>query len=353
MSYIINNIEQVEDISKDIYKNSPNINDADVHKDTQKDVQKDFQKDFVKDFVKDPRRISISKDTKSLFFMLQRYEENVKFLTICHFESAKYYRFIFNIIHYPALAVSIIINSALFSNYFEMNDSFRMFLVGNGITLLCNFFIALQDYYELEKLSEKHNSFAKEYARIYRLICNYYEDNLIYEQNIDKKNLVEFLRGIQSRIHLLMEESLKCPQRIIKQCKRNNIDLYFYVVNSEKLKNKYSLHDMIQLNNINVGILKKIVEYIVYNKSFHEKYPGHYRKINFSSNNLKKDIFNFLILEKNIKFDDIIRIHKSMIETFDIYELNSDIEMSVIELDVQNYIVLPICESNKSDELNI
>lgn len=299
----------------------------------------------------DPRRISISKDTKSLFYMLQRYEENVKFLSICHFESSKFYRYLFNLIHYPALVICIIINSALFTNYFDMNDGFEMFLIGNGITLICNFIIAIQDYYELEKYSEKHNSYSKEYARIYRLICHYYEDNLIHEQNVDKKYLVDFLRGIQARIHLLMDDTLKCPQRIIKKCKKNNIDLYFYVVNSERLSNKYSIQDIIQLNNMNIGILKKIVEYITFNQSFQEKYPGYYRKINFSSNNIKKDIFNFIILEKNIKFQDILKIYNSMIDTFDIYDLNSEIEMSVIELDVNNYVVLPICESKNSDEV--
>ena len=66
---------------------------------------------------------------------------------------------------------------------------------------------------------------------------------------------------------------------------------------------------------------------------------------------MKKDIFNFIILEKNIKFQDILKIYNSMIDTFDIYDLNSEIEMSVIELDVNNYVVLPICESKNSDEV--
>lgn len=318
-----------------------------------KSVSNDSPKQIEREFTKEefPRRISVSKDTKSLFYMLQRYEENVKFLSICHFESSKFYRYIFNIIHYPALIISIVINSALFTNYFEKNDGLKMFIIGNGVTLICNFLIAIQDYYELEKLSEKHNSYSKEYARIYRQICHYYEDNLIHEQNVDKKYLVDFLRGVQARIHLLMEDSLRCPQNIIKKCKKNNIDIYFYVVNTQRLQNKYSIQDMVRLNNMNIGILKKIVEYIVYNQSFQEKYPGYYRKINFSSNNLKKDIFNFIILEKNIKFQDILNIYSSMVDTFDIYDINSEIEMSVIEMDINNYVVLPICESKNSDEI--
>ena len=297
------------------------------------------------------RRISMSKDTKSLFCFLQRYEDDVKFLSSVHYKTHIYYKYLHCIFNYPPLLFTIFINSALFSKYFNIENNLEMYIIGNGVTILLNIIVALQNILNFENKATAHLNYSKEYSRIFRNICRFYENNIIYQNQtrLDKKILVEFLRNVQSNLYLLLEDAPKCPVFILNNVKNQNVDLLFYVANTSKLKNKYTYKQMMEIKKINNIALKKIIEYIQINPEIHKKYPGFYRNTSFNLS-LRKDLLNFLILEKNISFSDIISCYNKIVDTFDIF-LDTAIEnLQIIEYEESNhFVILTIPHSESSD----
>jgi hypothetical protein len=297
------------------------------------------------------RRISMSKDTKSLFCFLQRYEDDVKFLSAVHYKTHIFYKYLHYLFNYPPLVISIFINSALFSKYFNIENNLEMYIIGNGITIFCNLLVGIQNLLKFENNASSHLHYSKEYSRIFRNICRFYENNIIYQnqRRLDKKILVEFLRGVQSNLYLLLEDAPRLPSFIVARVKGQNIDLLFYVANTSKLKNKYTYSQMMEIKKINNIALKKIIEYIQINPEIHKKYPGFYRNTSFNLN-LRKDLLNFLILEKNISFDDIIHCYNNIVDTFDIF-LDTSIEnLQIIEYEESNhFVILTIPNSESSD----
>lgn len=302
------------------------------------------------------RRISMSKDTKSLFCFLQRYEDDVKFLSAVHYKAHIFYKYLHYVFSYPPLFITIFINSALFSKYFNIENNLEMYIVGNGITIFCNIIVAVQNYLNFEKNSNTHLYYSKEYSRIFRTVCRFYENNIIYQtQNkLDKKILVEFLRNIQNSLYLLMEDAPKYPSFIVSSVKNQYIDLLFYVANTSKLRNKFTYKQMMEIKKINNIALKKIIEFIQTNPEIHKKYPGFYRNTTFNLS-LRKDLLNFLILEKNISYDDIIYCYNQIVDTFDIFLDTSVENLRIIEYEESNHFVIltiPHSESSESSESN-
>jgi len=260
---------------------------------------------------KKSKSLSITNDSKSLLQLLNRFEEEVKVKSIIHFETYKYYQKIFFILNYPALFISFIINSALFTRLVEDNANMNLFLVGNVITLLCNIVIGGVSYYRLDDKMNNHLHYSKEYTRIYRIICNFYYENLVCKEKLHKEILFHFIQNIQSHIFLLFDDEPKCPSNIVHNVKINNVDICFYVYASKKYKNQYTYENVFKLYQLPTSVLYSIMNEIETNPLIHMKYPGFYR-YNITKEIPKKDILNYILLEKNISYNDIFFIYNNL-----------------------------------------
>lgn len=264
--------------------------------------------------------VSISNDTKSLFNMLKRYEEDVKVKSIIHYETYKYYQKIYFLLNYPAILLSFIINSALFSRLVKTDEkdeennnniSVNAFLFGNIITIFCNIIIGCVSYFRLDDRMNNHYHYSKEYTRIYRIICQFYYENLVLKEKLQKQILYHFIQNIQSHIFLLFDDEPKCPSNIVHNVKIKNVDICFYVYASKRLKNPYTYENVLKLYQLPTNILLSIMNEVETNPQIHMKYPGFYR-FNITKQIPKKDILNFILLEKNISYNDILYINHNL-----------------------------------------
>jgi hypothetical protein len=258
----------------------------------------------------DIKKINLSKDTKNLFNLLRRFEEDIKVKSIIHYETYLYYKKIHIIFSYPALFLSFIINSALFTNLLDGQGTdsddinLNFYFTGNLITIICNIIIGLVSFYKLDDLMNDHYNYSKEYTRIYRIICQFYYENLILKDKLKKEYLYQFIQSIQSHIFLLFDDEPKCPSKIVHKVKISNIDISFYVYASKKLKNPYSYENILKLYQLPLHVLDAILNIIETDPTIHLKYPGFYR-LNQNKEMPKKEILNYIILEKNISYNDI------------------------------------------------
>lgn len=297
------------------------------------------------------RRMSMSKDSNTLFSYLRRLETNVMIQSVLHYETSFYYERLFYYLHYPALVISIIVNSALFTKIYDQESKLIIFFIGNVISIFCSILIGIQNYCDFEKKKNIHSFYAKEYSRMYRVICKFYERNLIEQNEIHKKYLWEFIHSIQSQTQLLSEDSPKCPQTIIKKIYTYNIDIYFYVVNTQCLKHKYTYDNIYEISKICTSNLRIVMNHIQYDMNFHKRNSGHYRFIMNDTIMSRKDILNFIILEKNISYSEFIHIYSGVLH---LYETNSENEntIQIFETDDEHYKLKQVDEF-ESDEIKI
>jgi len=311
------------------------------------------------------RKISLflSKDTKSLIHLLKRFEEEVKVKSIIHFETYKYFQRIYYILNYPALFISFMINSALFTRMIENNESNDIFLFGNIITIACNIIIGLVSYYKVDDRMNTHLQYSKEYTRIYRIICQFYYENLVMKEQLKKEILFYFLENIKSHIFLLIDDEPKCPSNIVHNVKIKNVDICFYVYSSKNLNNPYSYDNVLKLYQLPNSILTSIMNEVQTNPQIHIKYPGFYRFDISNENSIKnrinqipkKDILNYIILEKNISYNDLVEIlknNKEFIKT--IHTLENDYEKILVnDIIDPECIVINVSDINQPSNANL
>lgn len=303
--------------------------------------------------------LSLSKDTKSLFQLLKRFEEEVKVKSIIHFETYKYFQKLYYILNYPALFISFMINSALFTRMVENNADTDIFLIGNIITIVCNIIIGLVSYYKIDDRMNTHLQYSKEYTRIYRIICQFYYENLVMKDQLKKEILFYFLENIKSHIFLLIDDEPKCPSHIVHNVKIKNVDICFYVYSSKNLKHPYSYDNVLKLYQLSNDILLSIMNEIETNPQIHIKYPGFYRfniwNENFKEKKIpKKDILNYIILEKNILFQDVLDIlanNENSLKTIHCFENEYD-KIFVKERIQPNFVVVTIDDNECKEQSN-
>jgi hypothetical protein len=284
-------------------------------------------------------------DMKKSFKILQRLEENVKIRAIVHSETSKYYQKVWNYIKYPTIIISMIINSTIFTTIYNHGASIELFLAGNIITILCNIVIALESYIEFEKIINSHSYYVREYTRVYRMICAFYQKNLLQKEQLHKDILAHFIDTVQNCIHILQEDEPVCPQKIVKKTMDYHIDIHFYVSCTQKLRNKYTHENIMEIKKIRTDVLIQIIDKIFKDMSIHKKYSGFYRY--FEKPHSRKEIFNYIILEKNISYKDLMEMY----EKVNVFEMTSydENDIDIFECDPNHFILITIDSSSSSD----
>jgi hypothetical protein len=292
--------------------------------------------------------------------LLKRFEEEVKVKSIIHFETYKYFQKLYYILNYPALFISFMINSALFTRMVENNANTDIFLIGNIITIICNIIIGLVSYYKIDDRMNIHLQYSMEYTRIYRMICQFYYENLVMKDQLKKEILFYFLENIKSHIFLLIDDEPKCPSHIVHNVKIKNVDICFYVYSSINLKHPYSYDNVLKLYQLSNDILLSIMNEIETNPQIHIKYPGFYRfniwNENFKEKKMpKKDILNYIILEKNILYQDILDILKNnenSLKTIHCFENEYD-KIFVKDRIQPNFVVINMDDNIGEEQSNV
>jgi hypothetical protein len=266
----------------------------------------------------------------------KKLEYHVKIKSICHHQMSEIYRKILYYIEYPCVILSFISSSTIILELFQKSEIYDL-LVLNIFTFIMVLIANITKILKISQRMEDHKFYSKEFSKIYRNILNFYsyiEEYNNYKINLNVCNVDyellnkisdfhfnKFLSQIQNQIFYLTEDEPIIWKYIIRNVHNNENDVYFYFIQTRQKQNKYTINQLLYICNLEECNLYEVVKYVLYNQTYQINNNGNYRFIEMQKAT-KKMMLNYILLEKNISFNNIYKIVISNLEPIEI-ELQS------------------------------
>lgn len=277
--------------------------------------------------------------------IFKKLEYHVKIKSICHHQMSEFYKKILYYIEYPCVILSFISSSTIILELFQKSNIYDLIIL-NIFTFVMVLIANITKLLKISQKMEDHCFYSKEFSKIYRNIMNFYDyvdeyNNYKTNMNISdiEYNMMnkisdfhfnKFVSQIQNQIFYLSEDEPKIWKFVIKNVHNREHDTYFYFIQTRNKNNKYTINQLIYICSLDENQLYEVVKYILFNSKYQINNNGSYRYIEMQKFN-KKVLLNYIILEKNISFENIYKIVISCIEEpieFELHSISIDVDVN-------------------------